>query len=97
MMLPIAWTLPHGYSVKHLDGSHYLPLFAHGMRETKEFLGVSMGDIALQAFRDILTVHGPSGRVFRQIRITLAALRIGLVAASSVLLTINVYVFRHIP
>lgn len=84
MILPIAWTLPHGFTVRHLDGSHYLPLCAHGLREVKDFLGVSIGDIALQAFRDIVLVHGPTGRVFRQMKIILTALRVGIVAATSV-------------
>mmetsp|Transcript_37424 Transcript_37424/g.48419 ORF Transcript_37424/g.48419 Transcript_37424/m.48419 type:complete len:316 (+) Transcript_37424:72-1019(+) len=85
MVLPISWTLPHGFSVKHLDGSHYLPLFAHGLRETKEFLGVSMGDIAAEAFHDVARIHGKTGRVFRQIRIIMLAIRPGILfsAASS--------------
>lgn len=81
MALPIAWTLPHGYSIKHLDGAHYLPLFAHGLRETKEFLGVSIGDIAVQAFRDVAQIHGETGRVFRQVRIIMLALRQSLLSA----------------
>jgi hypothetical protein len=66
--IPIVWKFPAGFCVKNLDGSIYLPLFCHGLRETADFLGVSFGVVAFQGLRDILRVHGPCGRVFRHLR-----------------------------
>ena len=44
--LPVAWALPPGFSLRHLDGAVYLPLFAHGLRDPTEHLGVPLGAVA---------------------------------------------------
>ena len=45
---PLVWVLPRGFSVKHMDGGHYLPLFVHGLRETKQYLGLPVGSVAFE-------------------------------------------------
>jgi hypothetical protein len=82
-VLPLRWTLPPGFSVRHLDGAVYLPLLAHGLRETADFLGVAFGGLAYDALRDVLAVHGPAGRVFRHLKALVVPLRMALAFAAS--------------
>ena len=54
VVLPVAWLLPPGFSLRHLDTGVYLPLCAHGLRETADHLGVNLGQVRKHWFTKLL-------------------------------------------
>uniref|UniRef100_A0A7S2GH59 Uncharacterized protein n=2 Tax=Octactis speculum TaxID=3111310 RepID=A0A7S2GH59_9STRA len=60
----IVWTLPPGFSVRHLDFSYYLPLFMDGLTETTE----PYSFIAELAVRDLITCGGRNYRLHTILR-----------------------------